>query len=632
MAERIEEPDVEVTEPAATGSDSVAATMTAALRRRRSSAKADPEFDAFLRKQSRLIDLQTEHLHEQRQVILLRLRLGSWKDSITLALQGLTVFVGLAVAAAIAVMAWQAHEDHGLTITAFSVPPDLAQRGLTGQVVAARVLDRLSELQAQTVSSRPASSYADNWGDDIKVEIPETGVSVGELNQYLRRWLGSETRITGEVVRASTGLAVTARAGAEPGRSFTGADADMDALIAQAAEAIYATTQPYRYAVYLASHGRQAEALKTFAELVVSGPPGDRAWAYAGWASIEQGQGRFADAARLAQAAIDFEPRLQPASPILASSLDAIGRPEAVLKALRHEIELVKSGRAIGLPRAAFERRLQILRGLEAYELGNYRTALSLIEAGSVDLEGRPGASHPSFPAIKALIYNHDVSASRRTGTIAGEVVALQAWMMEDWPTVIQQAQRSASVVSQALAAEAYVRSGRPADAFAVIGRTPRDCYACLEARGAIAGATQDWAGADRWYGEAARQGPSLPFAHAGWGQVLLARGNADAAIAKFTEAHRRSPHFADPLELWGEALMWKGEFNGAIAKFREADKDAPRWGRNHLRWGEALMLADRFSEARARYEAANSMDLSKPDRAALNVLLARTANGPLHR
>jgi hypothetical protein len=42
-------------------------------------------------------------------------------------------------------------------------------------------------------------------------------------------------------------------------------------------------------------------------------------------------------------------------------------------------------------------------------------------------------------------------------------------------------------------------------------------------------------------------------------------------------------------------------------------------------------MLAGRYREARAQFETANGMDLSAPDRAALKVLLARTASGPLH-
>lgn len=102
-------------------------------------------------------------------------------------------------------------------------------------------------------------------------------------------------------------------------------------------------------------------------------------------------------------------------------------------------------------------------------------------------------------------------------------------------------------------------------------------------------------------------------------------------AIAKLTLAHAKGPRFADPLELWGEALIRQGDPAGAIAKFAEADKDAPRWGRNHMMWGEALMLSGRYAEARRQYEIANGLDLSKPDRAALDVLLARTAKGPLH-
>ncbi len=42
-------------------------------------------------------------------------------------------------------------------------------------------------------------------------------------------------------------------------------------------------------------------------------------------------------------------------------------------------------------------------------------------------------------------------------------------------------------------------------------------------------------------------------------------------------------------------------------------------------------MLSGRYAEARRHYENANSLDLSKPAGAALNVLLARTAKGPLN-
>jgi len=42
-------------------------------------------------------------------------------------------------------------------------------------------------------------------------------------------------------------------------------------------------------------------------------------------------------------------------------------------------------------------------------------------------------------------------------------------------------------------------------------------------------------------------------------------------------------------------------------------------------------MLQGRYREARTQYEAANGMDLSRPDRAALDVLLSRTARRVPH-
>ena len=41
-------------------------------------------------------------------------------------------------------------------------------------------------------------------------------------------------------------------------------------------------------------------------------------------------------------------------------------------------------------------------------------------------------------------------------------------------------------------------------------------------------------------------------------------------------------------------------------------------------------MLSGRYAQARAQYQAAGALDLSRPEHAAVDVLLARTASGPL--
>src|SRR3954470_24894572 len=198
------------------------------------------EADAYLRD-------QRNHLHEQ----LKQIHLGLWEVSLGVLLRLATLCVGIAAAAGVVMMVRDAANSRGLIIEPFSVPPDLAARGLTGQAVASQVLDTLTELQNRTNSFRPPQSYSNNWGSDLKVEIPETGVSLGELRHFLREWLGSDTHITGEVWRTGTGIAIVARAGGERGEPVFGTEDDLDKAIQKTAQNVYRTTQPYRYANYL---------------------------------------------------------------------------------------------------------------------------------------------------------------------------------------------------------------------------------------------------------------------------------------------------------------------------------------------------------------------------------------------
>ena len=636
MGEHAEEPEAEA--PGGIDPISPAAGLAIGLRKGRSRDRDDPRLDAFLDEQTRLTRLQSEHLHEQREVVLSRLRLGRWKDRVSLVLQGMTAVVGLAVAGSIGVMAWQAHHDHGLTVAPFSVPPDLAQRGLTGQVVASRVLDKLSEMQAETVSIRPASTYANDWGDDIKVEIPETGVSIGELNRWLREWLGGETRVTGEVVRTASGLQLTARAGEEAGTTVEGAETEVDTLIGRSAEALYHQTQPYRYAVYLASKGRRDEAIAAYAALARSGAKEDRAWAYAGWASLLQAEGRHYEAMRMARASTALNPNLEPPYQTLGVSSDVISRVD--FDNAGKELALIRSGRAIGYPKDQIADHITFLEAVTAYYGSDFQTAAKLMApVAAFDLEGRAAGYTPLHLRAHALALLHEITAAGQAeagplDTNSYQAITGRGETLDDWPEVARRldaARNDPALAGDAqktvvlpLLAQAAAHLGKLDEAKALIAGTPLDCYRCLAVRGEIATLEHDWTAADRWYAELDRQSPSRPTAPTPWAASLLMRGNLDGAIAKAEEAHRRAPHFADPLELWGEALMRKGDHAGAAAKFAEAAQYAARWGRNRVNWGQALLQAGKPAEARTQFEATKGLDLSPSDRAALDGLLAK--------
>ena len=161
------------------------------------SGTLDPRAAAFLKNQSRLsdkhialADLQIEELKNENKLRHWSLLIHHVGDVMQVTFQFAIAFIVIAVALFIGGAVWSAAHDDGLVIEAFSVPPDMASRGLTGQVVASQLLDKLAAMQNATDSARPAHSYASNWGNDIKVEIPDTGVSVGEFYRYLAAWLG----------------------------------------------------------------------------------------------------------------------------------------------------------------------------------------------------------------------------------------------------------------------------------------------------------------------------------------------------------------------------------------------------------------------------------------------------------
>jgi hypothetical protein len=199
--------------------------------------------DAFL-------EDQRHHLHEQARHLREQLALKLWELRMGVVLRVATAIVGIAVAGGLAYLVWDAAHSKGLIIEPFNVPSDMASRGLTGEVVAGQMIDKLTTM-TKSESSRAVQSYANNWGNNIKVEIPETGISIGELRNFLRDWLGHDIHTSGEIFRTAEGIAVTARTSGEEGATFTGKESDLDVLVQQAAEHVYEVTQPYRYANYL---------------------------------------------------------------------------------------------------------------------------------------------------------------------------------------------------------------------------------------------------------------------------------------------------------------------------------------------------------------------------------------------
>ncbi len=130
-------------------------------------ARHDPELSRkvgdYLEKQSNLVDVQIRHLDEERRLAIEAAKRKRYGDRIRNGLLTGGAVIACSVVVGFAIMVWDAAHDTGLVIESFAVPPDLAQNGMTGQVVANQLLDEIADIQISADTPMPAASYASNW-------------------------------------------------------------------------------------------------------------------------------------------------------------------------------------------------------------------------------------------------------------------------------------------------------------------------------------------------------------------------------------------------------------------------------------------------------------------------------------
>ena len=582
-------------------------------------------------------------------------------------LKVLTGLAAVAAASGLALMAWTASRADGVVIDPFSVPADLAAQGSSGEALAAAMQDRLARLQSETVTEAATSTVRAPPVATARIVIPQTGISIAELNQALVDALGQETHIRGEVARVVGGPeqnALTLRVRIPGGGAvrFAQPDGDLEALVERAAEQLYARLQPGSYLQWLDQHGRTAEAITLARARIPQTQGSQRASVLTTLSLIQSVSVSVEENMRLEREAARL--RGVPTSNNIAAGEIDLGHNERAFQnyswaaahpdrgarmvaAARRDFDLLMRGNrdsVIG-DVGARVKHLCVIYGVQPCSAQAIVDA-ALIGGGSSTTDTHFNDRLARLASNLARVHETRLTASLLAApqaSMEGRSEAYRAYIagawlwastyrhlaLEQWPELLADAESSTAMAARwpgldtpnsprIYGALALAQLGRLDEGQARIAATPLDCYPCLRVRGRVAALGGDAAGADRWFAEAVRQGPSLPWAASEWAVVKLARGDAAGAIVLAQSAHKVSPRFPDPLEVWGEALLARGDPAGAATKFSEAAKLAPSWGRLHLKWGEALAKLGRADAARAKWRAAATMDLSATDRAAL--------------
>src|ERR1700749_2203923 len=359
-------------------------------------------------RQKRLLDLQIADLEREDKVRHQSLRIHHIGDLLKLGFELAAAVVVLAIVVVIGAAVWNAAHDNGLVIESFNVPGDMAANGLTGQVVATQIQDRLAWMQANSDTIRASNPYRNSWGDDIKVQIPNTGVSIGEFYRYLAGWLGHETHITGEIVKTDRGLTLSVREGGNAAAAFTAPH--LATLVSKASEEIYKRPQPYRYTVCLGDMNRIDEEIAASRAMALHGEQEDRVWAWSRLGILLQRAGDSQGALEAQRTAIRLNTSLPHVWGNLANEEALFGHDEVAF----HDI-----GRALAIDRAGASSEVSPVIGhslfledsaMGAEFLGDYRAAGASDDdiATSANYSG----SDEAAPIMKAadLAADHDIS------------------------------------------------------------------------------------------------------------------------------------------------------------------------------------------------------------------------------
>jgi len=575
------------------GPEAFAAAVAARL------SASDPEVakdtSAFLKEQTELLKAQRKTVEAEHEYFELEWGPRLLGIRLRIAFQVFIALVATIIGVGIAIMIHDAITSRRVVIEPLRMPATLAARGFDGTIAAGAILDELSRLQDATHSSAAARGLSGGWADNIKLEVPETGISIGEISRLLKERFGHDLHIDGDLIETATGgLALTIRGQGVPPKTFNGSATELEKLTVTAAEYVYSKSQPARWAAFLGSSGRNEEAIEFCRTAVASADPAERPGLLNSWAtSILSTGGSNREALALYRAAVKLQPDFWVAHTNIQNTLMILGDEEGAWRA-GQDMRTVAGGRPGKAPEIYYENWDYLTWNLRAW-----------LDAIVADAEANAGAgtsataAGPTIADIQARLHNpeaadlalkttkedpHDPTIAAMTHYVRGRLAAeagdtaRAALEMEAYGAAYADpAVSSNNPGYNCWIAPAEEAAGHPDKADAVL-KTAGTFVDCYRFRADILDGRGDWPGAQKAYAEAVALAPDLPAAYYSWGVALAKHGNLDGAAAKFKNANLKGPHWADPLKAWGDVLAKQGKTKEARVKYDDALKYAPNW------------------------------------------------------
>ncbi len=574
----------------------------------------------FLQVQANHVEAQTGHVHIQTK--LLRdehdLRLAHLKNQLReetvrrlglrlrVAFQVFLACVATAIGVASIFMVHDAFLSRSVVIDAFDISPSLATQVPNGKIVATGLLDVLSRIQAATRTSAERRALSSAWTNDIAIDVPETGVSVGQIERTLKERFGHDQHIYGDVVQtADGGLALTVRGTGILAKTFTDQERNLDKLLTDAGEYIYGQSQPGLWVNYLTNANRNDDAIRFAKAAYPVVPASEKPYVLNYWGNAIVGQGNpgaMQEALSLYRETVRLKPDYWSGYNNIIYALWNLGNEEASIREADQLMKLAggRPGRAPETTYQNYDQQVWDLTTVRAENIADMEShdgvGIFASLAGSANLQAAQSdvmMHDVESAALRVKTANidaknaADVSVAALTRALLAEELGDLKQASTEWDTFTEAyANRAVSTNNtfyMCYAAPTYEKTHQHAKADAALDGplnaigigTFVDCY---RFRADVLDLRDDWAGAQTWYAKAIALAPSIPSGYLSYGMALARHGDLKRAAEQFKLANSKGPRWADPLKAWGDVLMKQGHASEALDKFDEAVKFAPKW------------------------------------------------------
>jgi tetratricopeptide (TPR) repeat protein len=585
-------------DPTVSGAEPLAAAIATSLANQ--SPEVAAETVAFLRQQTKVLRLQEKNLDAEYvcfeseagpRLLALRLRTG-----FQLFFALITTVIGLALAIAI----YAATQSRSVVIEPFEISSIVASEVPNGRIVAAGLLDQITMIQANTrLYKSSTSDLAAAWSQEASLVIPEVGLSLNQIDYFLRQKLGHDVHISGDVVRASSDrIALTVRGLDVIPMSFVGSPSDLNALLQQAAEYLYGEANIIGFSRYLddkREYRREVDYLQSHISKAPKNLLPELLNGLALALQNDQGRSTYPQQKSLYEQAIRIAPKLATSYDNLAMSFAIYGEEERAVPVIQNALNQgIKPSdlQSVGLIfydlelfRTFYEEDIASSNGTGATEGGKEQFLVAQFNALQHDTEAAKQVLN-SVP-MDAQSVDDIALYFPAAAFIAAEDGDLQG-AIESWDRSFKNSEFATWVnnvlyIRSCLAAVDYQRADMPAKADAALDAPKRimgaDTYVdCYRSRGDVLELRGDWKAAQEWYAKAVNLAPSLPAGYYSWGVALEKHGDLAGAAEKLRLANQKGPHWADPLKAWGDVLVKQGNTKEALTKYDEALKYAPNW------------------------------------------------------